>query len=269
MAATSAAKKASPAPMPIGDYDQLSIKQVLPLLKTLSSRDLKAVTAYEKAGKNRVTLLRGIRKIELAREAAASRKAPKARLEIVGDEPEAPAAETVVPVAAMPVEVEATVEPAPVERETVRLAPVKPAPVRKTRTRTALKAATWEQEIEPQLPSHFKTSAAAFEFDYDFDAPATPGPPSDDDMVAPVIPVPRAHPTAHGPAHVRAAKPERAPRSRPAEMVKRFENVALVMAAILAVLLGLAIGTVLARTGGTDPTPPTSASQAAVVQTAG
>ena len=83
MAGTSEAKKASPPRMPIEDYDGLSIKAILPLLKTLNARELKAVTAYEKAGRNRVTLLRAVRKIELAREAVAPRRPAKTQLTVV------------------------------------------------------------------------------------------------------------------------------------------------------------------------------------------
>src|SRR5205085_8755807 len=83
MAATSEAKKSNQPRMPFEDYDGMSIKAILPVLKTLSGRELKAVTAYEKAGRNRITLLRAVRKIELAREAAGPQSPAKARLTVV------------------------------------------------------------------------------------------------------------------------------------------------------------------------------------------
>ena len=78
MAATSTAKKSSSAParMPIEDYDRLSVKAILPRLTTLNGPELEAVVAHEKAGKNRVTLLQAVRKVELAREAASLAAAP-------------------------------------------------------------------------------------------------------------------------------------------------------------------------------------------------
>lgn len=279
MAATSAAKKSSPATMPIEGYDRLPIKEILPLLTTLSSRDLKGVAAYEKAGKNRVTLLRGIRKIELAREAGRPPRPAKSRLTVVEQVVEETVEVGVEPALAVPApapslaeaDLEAVLE---AELDAVLDAalqvepppPVKAVAAKKPRTRPAVRAATWEEDIEPQLPRRFQAESPAFDlaFDLDLDLPVerTPVAVDEADALAPVIPVPA----------VREAMAPRPPatRTRAGQMAKKkLENVVLVLAAILAVLLGLAIGTVLARTGGTDPTPPVSASQAAAVHTAG
>ena len=86
MATTPAKKSSSAARLPIADYDRLSIKQILPLLMTLSGPELKAVTKYEKSFKNRVTLLRAVRKVELAREATI--QAPASHLSVVDDDEE-------------------------------------------------------------------------------------------------------------------------------------------------------------------------------------
>ena len=294
MAATSEAKKSSPVTMPIEDFDRLSIKEILPLLKTLSSGDLKAVTVYEKAGKNRVTLLRGIRKIELAREADAPKKPAKGRLTVVDldldwapDLEGEPVPAAVAPPVAAPVPasvVAPVAEPTPAkakakakaktravakaDAKAQAKAPVVPTEMKTPRARPVVKAATWEEEIQPQLPRRFQTSSPSWDLDFDAPAPVEPAEPMDLTAPSPTPIAKQAKPAKVGKAAPAVTGPS-IPRSRPFQVVKKFENVALVMAAILAILLGLAIGTVLARTGGTDPTPPASASQASVVQTAG
>lgn len=305
MAATSAAKKSSPAQMPIEGYDRLPIKEILPLLKALSNRDLKAVAAHEKAGKNRVTLLRGIRQIELAREAA-PKGSGKTRLAVVEeavvedavtaeavttDTPveDVVTAETVVEVvkpvrsrkSSKPVEAVAqavVVEPLVVESldfedetldvERVEVDPLvfmadatdvaervraKAAPVKKSRSRPPVKAATWEEELRPQLPKRYQSSA----FD-DLDPPVI----AMEDSEPALMPTPAAAPIPSRTAKATSHRPR---------ITKRLESVALVMAAILAVLLGLAIGTVLARTGssGASPAPTSVAIEAASVPTGG
>ena len=298
MAATSAAKKSSPAHLPIEDYDRLSIKQILPLLKSLSSRDLKAVTAHEKAGKNRVTLLRGIRKVELDREAAASKRPAKARLAVVeGPVAVEPVSEPAAAVAKAtyvdeiddidrideldPIDEIDRIEFGRIDRadradqiddlddvsdvadfddvsdvdEVSDVAPAaaKVIPAKKRRSRPAVKAATWEEELRPQLPKRYQSSA----FD-DLDPPVI----AVEESSPALIPTPAASSIA--------AKTAKVPSHRP-RMTKRFESAALVMAAILAVLLGLAIGTVLARSGssGASPAPTSVAIEAASVPAGG
>ncbi len=344
MAATSDAKKSRPAPagMPIEAYDRLSVKAILPQLATLSGPELKAVTAHEKSGKNRVTLLRAVRQVELAREAASKRPAPAtSHLTIVETAPEPPdeldiderdideieideieideieideieIAEIEIddeadelfaaddddeyeseaefqaddelqadddfqadewqvddylddfggPAVSVP-EPEAVPEP-PVRKSrrngtiggTVRPASVgktrpeaktkaesAPAPeltTRKARTKAAAKHATWEEEVRPQLPKRIESMA------YELDPPIVALVPDD-------VEGDRLTPTA---------TPGQAPRtSGTAKVARKFEGAALVMAAILAILLGLAIGTVLARGGSTSASgaPPVAA----------
>ncbi len=153
-----------------------------------------------------------------------------------------------------------------------------PAPLKATgkqaRPRPPVKAATWEEELRPQLPRRFQSSA------YDeLDPPVIAlVPPTPDVIPAPTAKAPKAPKTpkaAKNPQVVLTPKAAKVPKvgvepSEKSLLVRRFESVALVMAAILAILLGLAIGTVLARTGSSDASPtPTSISQSAASQTAG
>ena len=380
MAATNRAKKSST--MPIEGYDRLSIREVVPHLTALSGPQLKAVTAYEKAGKNRVTLLRAVRRVELEREAvaAAGKKGGRSKrlavvepenldadhdlapvvsvdannsldpvpyLEVVEDrdsmdaygaaddlapgdsfemaddfdsdfdddfdrafesgaiepgaiEPGA-AAESDAPGddnsrsfdladfdddvvddldddADDDIEdddIDVDVVPEPVVA--VVVAPSKKAPKapkapkaskpvveKKPRSRPAVKAATWEEEVRPQLPRRMEAAAVALEMD--LEPPIVQGidmEPFEDDM--------RSAPT--GLVGSKPLKPGKAPNasaglaSGPLRAIKKFENVALVMAAILAILLGLAIGTVLARTGSSEAgqTPASAVSASAAV----
>lgn len=345
MAGTSEAKKASPPRTPIEGYDGLSIKAILPLLKTLNGRDLKAVTAYEKAGRNRITLLRAVRKIELAREAAGPQRPAKTQLTVVEPPLEAPVEAPVESVvddldagfdlqdtdfivdewpAESPAEaraadakeakakaksaktprtgrssktakvakIDAPIDaPAPVEAadsidvpdladfdydeaisEIDDPAPLKASAGKPSRPRSQAKAATWEEELRPQLPRRFESSAYD-EIDPPVIALVPPTP-----AVTPTTakaPKPKAPKAPKVPKAVQAVQASRAPAgTEPAPekslLVRRFESVALVMAAILAILLGLAIGTVLARTGSSDASPtPTSISQSASSQTTG
>jgi len=285
--------------MPIEGYDQLSVKQILPRLAGLSGPELKAVSAHEKQGKNRVTLLRGVHQIELAR-AAAARRAPAPHLTVVeaATEPTADFAE-IADIDAIEAieavddfeaidEIDTFGEVDEVDQDEESMSSEGPealdderfddekldeelrpvaaataapeviltkaaAPVvakKKSRSRPAVKHATWEEELRPQLPKRLETTA----FEYEYEPPVV-------GMVPPIeaIPSDASTPTPRitGPAKVR----------------RRFEGMALVMAAILAVLLGLAIGTVLARTGGGTTAQPVSASvavsEAASVQSGG
>jgi len=257
MSATSAAKKSAPASKLIEDFESLPIKEILPLLKTLSSRDLKAVAAIEKAGKNRVTLLRAVRKIELAREAAAPKRPAKKRLTVVDDEIVAPPAVVSAPAVEVAPEPEVP-EPVAVIDLDPEPKPVKAPSAKKPRPRPVVKSATWEEEVQPQLPKRFLSSTSGF--DIDLDPPTIALVPSDPEP-------------GLTPAPAKASKgASTISFSRPFQAAKKFENVALVMAAILAVLLGLAIGTVLARSGGTSdagPAPTSVTSQAAAAPTAG
>ncbi len=309
MAATSAAKKSRPASMPPGsmpieDYDRRSIKEILPLLKAFSSQDLKTVTAYEKAGKNRVTLLRGIRKVELDREAAASKRPAKARLAVVEEAvaavetvsepavavakaPKAPKTARVAKVAKVaevddinatfdlddfddfddldeineidaidamgavddPMDdgramddvdlIDEEIDPVEAVSDVAEVseagrATVKATSPKKRRSRPPVKAATWEEELRPQLPKRFQSSA----FD-DIDPPVI----AMEQSSPALIPTPDAAPISSKTAKALSFRPR---------ITKRIENAAIVMAAILAVLLGLAIGTVLARSGSSD-----------------
>jgi hypothetical protein len=262
MAAKSTAKKSSPAPtrMPIKDYDRLPIKEILPRLTTLSGPELKVVAAHEKAGKNRVTLLRAVRKVELAREAAPA-SAPASHLTIVDDGPELVAVPVPEPVDDLPtlevtrVTVAPEVAKAKVAPEVAKAAEAKeekepkaPHAPKKPRPRSAAKHATWEEELRPELPRRIESMA------YDLDPPIialVPDAPVMDDSTPTAI----STPTLTGPAKVR----------------RRFEGAALVMAAVLAVLLGLAIGTVLARSGSStaQSSTPTAVTQSAAVQDGG
>ncbi|MEA2843354.1 MAG: hypothetical protein QOJ69_1025, partial [Actinomycetota bacterium] len=80
MAATSAARNRAnevPARLPISDYDRLSVKEIVPLLAPLSDTELQLVVAHEKATKNRVTLLRSMKRIELSSPPGTPRPAPR------------------------------------------------------------------------------------------------------------------------------------------------------------------------------------------------
>jgi len=318
MAAKSTAKRSSPAPprMPIEDYDRLPVKEILPRLTTLSGPELEAVAAYEKAGKNRVTLLKAVRKVELGREAAPTAP-PASHLMVVDEGPELVAVpepalddrsdlpamsewslDDGADLLAMPEwslddgadylampewslddgsELSAPEpvidEPAP-EAMLVAKAPAraarsaKPAKSRKSeksekseksgtseipeksRPRRASRQVTWEEEVRPELPRRIESMA------YDLDPP----------IVALVPSVDESEPT---PSPASATTAGRRP-SGPAK-VRKFEGPALVMAAVLAVLLGLAIGTVLARTGSTtaQPAPPAAVSQVAATPPGG
>ena len=330
MAATSTAKKSSPAPrMPIEDYDRLSVKAIVPHLMDLTGPQLQAVVAHEKAGKNRVTLLQAVRKLELAREAVAHKSAPPSHLSMVED-----AIEEAVEVsedsadesfegafddafddeldttfddeldtsfddeldAAFANKIEVRVEdeidyevddfpvvepivvaqPASTKRRAIggvarsatsrsaaraaaseakakskaKAAKTTPEPEAldeleaeaEARPRPPVKAATWEEELRPQLPRRIESS-----YDLDFEPPV----------------VALAPPIAHEPTSGTVTPILRA--TGVAKVRKKFESVALVMAAILAILLGLAIGTVLARTGSVSAQP---SSPPAVTQTA-
>ncbi|HVF14693.1 MAG TPA: hypothetical protein VM942_08845 [Acidimicrobiales bacterium] len=356
MAATSTAKKSRTAPkMPIEDYDRLSVKAILPRLTTLSGPELGAVVAHEKAGKNRVTLLQAVRKIELSREAAAGRTAPVSRkarasrpvrdddtMPVVVAPPVAVAIETVPPAAspsapvrselddmhdllddrhdliddrhdlvddnedivelddefgadefgadefeadefgADELEAEDVVEeedlleaegafeasdepderkdafdewedelampvpqPAPVaevkakakakakgapkpkpKSKKASAAAVETAVEEQARTRPPVKAATWEEELRPQLPRRIDSSS----HDLDFEPPLV--------ALVPSVPDTQNDYLAEKAARV----------SGTTKVRRKFEGAALVMAAILAILLGLAIGTILVRT---------------------
>jgi hypothetical protein len=133
------------------------------------------------------------------------------------------------------------------------------AVAKKSRRKPAVKAPTWEEEVRPQLPKRMTSST----YDFDFEPPVVGLPPAEHD--ASLIPLPEATPIPAAGEKVKKLKA-----SRPAQVARKFEHVALVMAAILAVLLGLAIGTVLARTGGNDAaTPATVTQSAAATQPAG
>ena len=328
MAATSTAKKSKTAPagMPIEDYDRLSVKAILPRLTELSAAELQAVVAHEKAGRNRVTLLQGVRKVELAREAAARRSAPESHLTIV-DDVEEPAevafvddiddasdvvfvddiddASDVVFVDDIddasdvvfvddtddatdvafvddidePAEVAVAAEPAKAKRGRIgavarpaagraarataprataksKAAVPVPEPVsepvaaKEKKPRPAVKAATWEEEVRLELPRRIEATAAAYELEFE------PAP------IALVPPVPAA-PTSSSTSTPRV--------TRPAKVRRKFEGAALVMAAVLAVLLGLAIGTVLTRSGSisAEPAPPAVSVEAGAVPAGG
>jgi hypothetical protein len=382
MAATTRAKKSSSTPMPIDGYDRLSIKEIVPRLATLSGPELKAVAAHEKAGKNRVTLLRAVRKVELDRDAAAQKGTNKGasskRLAVVEPE-DLDADHDLAPI--VTIDANNSLDPVPYlevveqrrtvdssrtaeelnssqsyemaddfdngfdadfgtdadadvddddgdadadaydnsrsfdladfdddfdddddEDETVaevvvaevvapKRAPKAPkAPkaakatkaaeaakasieeptvetAKASRPRPVAKAATWEEEVRPQLPRRMEAAAVALEMelepqiDHDIDME-----PYENDM--------RSVPTAPvGGKAAKAAKAGKTPKaggglaSGPMRAIKKFENVALVMAAILAILLGLAIGTVLARTGTTEArqAPATVVSESAAV----
>ena len=300
MAATSPAKKSSPAShrVPIEGYDRLPVREILPRLTSLNGPELRAVTAYERAGKNRVTLLRAVRKVELARDAATP-ATPASHLTVVEDdmgsavgsewvldepdadldeadvdelgdwvdegEPEAVAdgesddetdgesqwgADDTEIVAGSEWSIddpgtdggwgqvddpedEDEVESASVPEVAAELPdphPIAAAAGKKSRKRPAVKGATWEEELRPQLPRRIESTS----FDLEPPIVALPAP---EPVLNPVAARGKAHAT--GPAKVR-----------------KFEGPALVMAAVLAVLLGLAIGTVLARSGGTDSAQP-------------
>jgi hypothetical protein len=293
MAATSDVKKSRPAPagMPIEGYDHLSVKAILPQLATLSGPELKAVAAHEKAGKNRVTLLRAVRQVELAREASASRTTSAGSHLTIVDAPAEPpmipervavperrarktessgrtvrraSAKKAAPVEAeveaeieladfeadFETEVEAEVELAEFEAEfgvedMTELEPddmseveaerpvFAPEPAKKkSRPKAAAKQVTWEEEPRPQLPRRIESVA------YELDPPViATAPDLETDLSSPMPGI----------------TPSRPPRSSgPAKVARKFEGAALVMAAILAILLGLAIGTILARGGSTS-----------------
>ncbi|MEA2827827.1 MAG: hypothetical protein QOG43_2266 [Actinomycetota bacterium] len=360
MAASTRAKKSSTTSMPIEGYDQLSIREIVPRLTTLSGPELKAVTAHEKAGKNRVTLLRAVRKVELDREALAPKKGGRSKrlavvepenldadhdlapivsvdannsldpvpyLEVVedrhpidsygtaddidagqsfemaddfdsdfdadadadsdsdadsesdfesgahaepydnsrsfdladfdddfGDEDDVP--EVVVAEVVAPPKKAAKAPKAPkASKPIVEKTPPRPRP--------AVKAATWEEEVRPQLPRRMEAAAVKLEMEleplaieHDIDME-----PFEHDL------------RSGGPVGSKAPKQGKTPKAAgglaagPLRAIKRFENVALVMAAILAVLLGLAIGTVLARTGSSEArqTPASAVSASAAV----
>ena len=125
-----------------------------------------------------------------------------------------------------------------------------------------MKAATWEEELRPQLPR--RIDVVGLRLDFEPPVVALVRPPDEPDASL-ILASTAATP-------IPAAKAPRSSwASRPAQVApSKFESVALVMAAILAVLLGLAIGTVLARTGRPTPRPtPASVTQSAAVQTAG
>ena len=356
MAATAAKKSSSaPAGMPIANYDGLSIKEIVPHLVHLTGAELKAVKAHEKAGKNRVTLLRAVRKVELDREAgvqatkAAARAtsratsrakakaaakpapipapAPASHLTVVEDDDDdddidsfdsfessgshdsldsldshdsldsldsldwsddsdwdVPEEEAVVEAVSIDDVDDASyaayapAEPV-VEVVTEVVVPKTSGSSRKSRSgRAPVKGVTWEEEIRPELPKRYDMS-------YDPEPPIVA-------LVPPEMPelerTPMVAPPKTPKAGAKAAKAPKAPKataqpvltttpkagaqdfsSKP-KAILRFENVALAMAAVLAILLGLAIGTVLARSGGSDtPTPASAASPAAVVQYVG
>jgi len=340
MAATSTAKKSSSklAKMPIADYDRLSVKAIVPRLTELSDRELQAVVVHEKAGKNRVTLLQAVRKLELLREAGAARHAPATRElavvedlgtvedldpvddldwdehrvveslgtaadldfdddldlhedSLVDEHPEADddpdldegfglmddfdramkaledeAEEPVVtPVPAPPVSKRGRKSPQKSEAVPAVAAKTKskakakakaaprseaPAPEADKKPRAAMKAATWEEEVRPELPKRIAAAASAFELEYE------PAPMS----LVPPLAEPSTKATTAAPRFARVIK-----------LQKKFQGAALVMAAILAVLLGLAIGTVLARTGSVSaqPTPASVSTQSAPVAPGG
>jgi len=300
--------------MPIEDYDRLSVKAILPRLTELSAAELQAVVAHEKAGRNRVTLLQGVRKVELAREAAARRSAPESHLTIV-DDVEEPAevafvddiddasdvvfvddiddASDVVFVDDIddatdvafvddidePAEVAVAAEPAKAKRGRIgavarpaagraarataprataksKAAVPVPEPVsepvaaKEKKPRPAVKAATWEEEVRLELPRRIEATAAAYELEFE------PAP------IALVPPVPAA-PTSSSTSTPRV--------TGPAKVRRKFEGAALVMAAVLAVLLGLAIGTVLTRSGSisAEPAPPAVSVEAGAVPAGG
>ncbi|MEA2717098.1 MAG: hypothetical protein QOI99_1415 [Actinomycetota bacterium] len=307
--ATSAAKKAQVSTgMSFDEFDHLSVKAILPRLTALSSAELAALAAHEKAGRNRVTLLQAIRKGQLAREAAASRSTPATHLTMVDEpaEPEVLAAPEPEPevvsepkvvsetksapksapkakkprqkrapkvtAAALPETPEGevvaldevefdTVEPVTLQSERVDFETLDfetgdfetdtpedavipplplPAKAKTPRPRAAAKAATWEEEPRPQLPRRIDAMG------YDLDPPVI--------ALALDDPAPPANAVrASGPAKVR----------------RKFEGAALVMAAILAILLGLAIGTVLARSGSLAASTPPNVSTATAVAAGG
>lgn len=119
------------------------------------------------------------------------------------------------------------------------------------KSRPAVKAATWEEEVRPELPKRIAAAASAFELDYE------PAPMS---LVPPLTTENSAKPTTAAPRFARVIK-----------LQKKFEGATLVMAAILAILLGLAIGTILARTGSVSaqPTPASVSTQSAPVTPGG
>ena len=152
-----------------------------------------------------------------------------------------------------------------------------PAPLKtsgkQARPRPPVKAATWEEELRPQLPRRFQSSA------YDeLDPPVIALVPDTPAVVPAPAKAPKAPKTPKATKDGQVVLTTKAPKvpkvgiepSDKSLLVRRFESVALVMAAILAILLGLAIGTILARTGSSDASPtPTSISQTAASQTAG
>ena len=301
MAATSTAKKSKTASggMPIEDYDRLSVKAILPRLTELSAAELQSVVAYEKAGKNRVTLLQGVRKVELAREAAAPPRAPESHLTVVEDlddirDLEAPVV-VAQPAPPTPDRIGAAARPAAVRGPRARgksrskakskakgptpvslpaadidlehdldldlevdfetdidfeteSEPASVAALENKPPRPPVKAATWEEEPRLQLPRRLESSS--------YDLAFEPSP------VALVPPIPDA------PSSSTASTPRV---SGPAKVRRKFEGAVLVMAAVLAILLGLAIGTILARSGtvSAEPVRPTVSTQTAAVQAGG
>jgi hypothetical protein len=347
--------------MPIDGYDRLSIKEIVPRLTTLSGPELKAVAAHEKAGKNRVTLLRAVRKVELDREAAAGKKGGRTKrlavvepenldadhdlapvvsvdannsldpvpyLEVVDgrsmeagrtaddldavemaddfdsdsfeggsfeggsfedadaydnsrsfdladfdddvvddfddedeedDEDDATLPEVIVAEVVAPKKKAAKAPKAPKAPKVTKAS--KPTVAEKPRPRPPTKAATWEEEVRPQLPRRMEAAAVALEMeleppviDHGIDME-----PFENDLRAPAGPL--------GSKGSKTAKASGGLARGPMRAIKKFENVALVMAAILAVLLGLAIGTVLARTGSSEAgqTPASAVSASAAV----
>jgi hypothetical protein len=145
--------------LPISDYDRLSVKEILPLLAPLSETELQLVLAHEKATKNRVTLLRSMKRIELSsppakrpkaatprRAAPAVKSAPKPerRDEAVGDEvveDEAPEDEVLGAEGGAPV----------VQAATAEVAPAKPTRGRRARKLRKENAANAAKAAKPAM----------------------------------------------------------------------------------------------------------------------
>lgn len=279
MAATTAANESTPlAGVPIDGYDSLTVKQILPLLGDLTVSELEGVAAYEVEGKNRVTLLRGLRKEAVAREAQEAEEPgddgwrPDGHLTLVGDDGPASKAssrdwdelaETEM-WHANDLEFDFEEPEEDVESDPGGDEAVAPAPT----SLSARYQSTWEEEPVPTLPRRIEFGQSRIGSRIGEVGPPVIGgdpsyPPIHSVPPIPEVPAVSSMPDAP-PEPPPFYEPRRRPPARSAKtaptpgllgVLDKFHGAALVMAAILAILLGLAIGTILARTGGTSAQP--------------